>query len=46
MERKRKTEENERVVWVRERKGEKREERLCLCRRSAMVHGHGDQPLD
>lgn len=30
----------------RERETEGPGERACLCRRSAAVHGHGDQPLD
>lgn len=38
------TVENESGVGE-EEQGE-RGERLCLCRRSAVVHGHGDQPLD
>ena len=25
---------------------ERKKDSVCLCRRSAAVHGHGDQPLD
>lgn len=25
---------------------ERKRDSVCLCRRSAAVHGHGDQPLD